>query len=222
MKVVALIGSNRGDKSTSAALIRYLEKQLMPHGIAVTYFYARSMYGNKEKRETFIKELQHLADNDFLIICAPNYVDSLPAPLINLMEEIRDSLGEKSLTGKRILAVIHSGYPELQQRKPGLEICRFFAAAMGLEWYGGLSFGGTSPIAGQPLETAGLFAKKIGPVLDRTAEQLGAGSLTQTEDLILEDVSAIPVPTWLVTILMNTMTRLKAFKEKQALRAKPY
>lgn len=222
MKVTALIGSNRGNKSTSASLIRYLEKQLKPYGIPVSYFYARSMYSNEEKGEEFIRELQDLTGDDLLIVCASNYVDSLPAPLINLFERVRDSLGRDGLAGKKFMAVVHSGFPEQQQRKPCLDICRLFTRTMGMQWCGGISIGGTSPIAGQPLEAAGPFAKKILPVLDRTAGGIASGSLGETEELFLEDLSAIPIPRRMVPVMMNVITKIKAVKEKQDLRSKPY
>mgnify|MGYP001375910896 CR=1 FL=1 len=163
-----------------------------------------------------------MTSGDLVIICAPNYVDSLPAPLIFLMENLRDTLGSGSLAGIRLMAVVHSGYPEPQQRKPGLEICRFFAQTMVMEWCGGLGFGGTSPINGQPLETSGPFGKRLLPVLDRTSAQIASGNVAKTQELVLEDVSSMPLPAWMVSIMMNAMTKRKARKEKQDLRTQPY
>lgn len=230
MKVIALVGSNRGSKSTSAALVHNLEHHLKPHNIPVTYFFARSMYNNQEQLEKFLDALRGLSENDLLVVCASDYVDSLPAPLINLFETIHASLGKgntenqggEALEGKGLLAIIHSGYPEPQQRKPALEICRLFALAMGMKWIGGLSFGGTSPINGQPLEAVGPFGKKFIPVLEQTAGLIASGNLEETDELILEDVSALPASTRTVVFLMNAMNRFKAFKAKQDLLARPY
>lgn len=231
MKVLALVGSNRGSKSTSAALVRNLEQHLEPHRIPVTYFFARSMYNNQEQREEFFDALRGLSETDLLIVCASDYVDSLPAPLINLFENIRAAFGTGdresrkdpgSLTGRKMLTIVHSGYPEPQQRRPGLEICRFFALTTGMKWCGGLSFGGTSPINGQSLEASGPFGKTFIPALERTAGLIASGSLAETDELILEDVSAMPASTRTVVFLMNAMNRFKAFKAKQDLLARPY
>lgn len=222
MKIITLIGSNRAQKSTSAALTGYMEQQLSAQSHDISRHYARSMFRNQEKRDTFLAELQGMSSEDLLIITAPNYVDSLPAPLLNLFEETLILLGEKALTGKRLLAVFHSGYPERQQRQAGLQIMRCFAKKMGMQWCGGLSFGGTSPIDGQPLENAGPFARKIPPVLDRTVKKITSGELSETDALFLEDVSALPIPLWAAVLMMNTLTRRKARKEKQNIRIQPY
>lgn len=222
MKVAALVRSNKGDKSTSASMMSYLEKQLKPHSIPVSHFYARSMYKDHVKREQFIAHLQSMVPGDLVIVCAPDYVDSLPAPLINLMEAVLDTLGPGSLSGIKLLAVIHSGYPEPQQRKPSLESCRFFANTMGMQWCGGLGFGGTSPINGQPLEKTGLFGKKLLPVFNRTASRIASGELMKTEELVLEELSLIPVPTWMIPMMLNATTKRKARKEGQDLCFRPY
>lgn len=222
MKVIALIGSNRGDRSTSASLVCYLEQQLHPHKIPIIYHYARKIYRRQESLVSFIEDLQTMTNEDLLLICAPNYVDSLPAPLIYVLEETREQLGPDGLAGKKLLAVIHSGYPEVQQRRPCIQSCRLFGMQMGMEWWGGFGFGGSSPIAGQPLESAGPFGKSIRPVLERAAEKIASGSLSATDNLILEDKSTIPISAGLMKTIMNILTKVKAFKEKQDLPAKPF
>jgi len=222
MRILAVIGSNKGHRSTSASIIRYMEQQFEPNGIHVSFHFALEIYRSDNKREAFPRELEGLTEKDLVMICAPGYVDSLPAPLVHLLEKVRDTIGHQGLTGKKLLAVIHSGYPEPQQRRPALEMCRCFADDMGMEWCGGLSFGGTSPIDGRPLGEAGPFGKRIRPVLERTAKKIADGELSGTDNLVLEDISTMPVPTWMVKPLMNFMTRRNAGKDKQDLLAKPY
>jgi hypothetical protein len=222
MRVAAVIGSGKGKKSTSASLIGYLEKQLAPQGISFTYFFTRTMHHEPDRQKEFFEEIRQLTEEDIFIICAPDYVDSLPGPLKEVMEEMKYALGQNAMTGRKLLAAIHSGYPEPQQRRPALEICRNFAAVMGFQWCGGLSLGGTSPIDGQPLEASGPFGKKICPVMDRLAGSIAAGTLTKTEALVLEDVSTMPVPAWMAAKLMNVMTKIKSMKQKRDLRAQPY
>lgn len=220
MKIVSLIGSNRGEKSTSESLVNYMAQRFVSHGIPVSKHYAIRMYHQLHGQDAFFQELD---ESELLIVSSPVYVDLLPAPLIHVLEGVRERLGRNGLAGRKILAVIHSGYPEPQQRRPGLEMCRCFAREMGMEWCGGLSFGGTSPISGRPLEDVGGMTKGIRSTLDQTAEKIVKGGLTGVETLVLEDRSTIPVPPWLVKLMMNVMTRNNARKSGiKDLKARPY
>lgn len=220
MKIVSLIGSIREEKSTSASLVNYLAQQFVPQGISVSNHYAGRMYHQPSGQAVFLKELK---ESELLIVSAPVYVDLLPAPLIHVLEEVRKKMGRNGLEGKKILAIIHSGYPEPQQRRPSLEMCRCFAREMSMEWWGGLSFGGTSLISGQPLEAMGGMTKGIRSALDQTVERIVKGGLTGVETLALEDRSTIPLPPWLVKLMMNTMTRNNAGKSGiKDLKARPY
>lgn len=220
MKIVSLVGSNRGEKSTSTSLVNYLAQRLGAHGISVSNHYTAQMYSKPHRLDAFLKELR---ESELLIIAAPIYVDLLPSPLIHVLEEVRDRMGPKGLEGRKLLAIIHSGYPEPQQRGPSLGMCRCFAREMGMEWWGGLSFGGTSPISGQPLEAMGGMTKGIRSVLDQTAEKAVKGGLTGVEALVLEDRSTIPVPPWMVKLMMNAMIRKDARKGGiKDLKARPY
>ncbi len=220
MKIVSVIGSNRGEKSTSQSLVNYLAQQLSSGEMSVPSYYARRMYHRPREQDVFFQEL---AACELLILSAPVYVDLLSAPLIQLLEMARDKIGRNGLEGTKMLAIIHSGYPEPQQRRPCLEMCRCFAREMGIEWCGGLSFGGTSPINGRTLESAGGLTKGIRSSLDRVAEKIWEGSLSGVEDLTLEDRSTIPMPPWLVKLLMNALTRKNAKKSGiEDLATRPY
>ena len=209
MKIVSLVGSNRGEKGTSASLVNYLAQRLAAYGVSVANHYAIHMYSQPHRLDAFLKELR---ESELLIISAPIYVDLLPSPLIHVLEEVRDRMGLNGLEGRKLLAIIHSGYPEPQQRRPSLGMCRCFAREMGMEWWGGLSFGGTSPISGQPLEAMGGMTKGIRSVLDQTAEKAVKGDLKGVEALVLQDLSTIPVPPWMVKLMMNAMIRKDAKK----------
>lgn len=204
MKIVSLVGSNRGEKCTSASLVNYLAQRLAEHGVAVASHCAIDMYGQPHRLDAF---LNNLKESKLLIISAPIYVDLLPSPVIHVLEEVRDRVGPKGLEGRKLLAIIHSGYPEPQQRRPALGMCRCFAREVGMEWWGGLSFGGTSPISGQPLEAMGGMTKGIRSVLDQTAEKVVNGGLGEVEALVLQDRSTIPVPAWMVRLIINAKIR---------------
>ncbi len=220
MKIVSLIGSNRGEKSTSASMVNYLAQQFIPRGIPVISHYALRMYNKPHEQAVFLKDMM---ESELLIVSTPVYVDLLPAPLIHLLEEIRERVGRNALKGRKILAIIHSGYPELQQRRPSLEMCRCFAREMGMEWCGCLSFGGTSPISGQPLEAMGSMTKGIRSALDQTVEKIVNGGLIEVETLVLENRSTIPLPPWAVKLMINAMTRNNARKSGiKDLKASPY
>lgn len=220
MKIVSLIGSNRGEKSTSASLVNYMAQQFLSLGITISNHYAIRIFHQSHGQDVFLKDLM---ESDLLILSSPVYVDLLPAPLIYVLEGVRERLGRNGLAGRKILAIIHSGYPEPQQRRPSLEMCRHFAREMGMEWCGGLSFGGSSPINGQPLESMGGMTKGIRSALDQTAEKTVKGDLSGVETLALEDRSTIPLPPRLVKLMLNAMTWNNARKSGlKDLRARPF
>lgn len=220
MRAVALVGSNRGEKSTSASMVKYLAGQLEDRGTYVHMFLAGSLCG---QQETFGSFLQEIRESDLFIVSTPVYVDLLPAPLIQVLEEIRERVGRNGLEGKKMLVIIHSGYPEPQQRKPSLEMCRLFAREMGMEWWGGLSFGGTSPINGEPLEKMGGMTRGIRTALDHVSEKLTNREAGEFKGLVLEDKSTIPLPIWMVKLVMNAMTGNNARKAGiKDLKARPY
>lgn len=80
---------------------------------------------------------------EIIIIVFPLYVDSLPFLTTRALEIIysyNKIISRKS--SKRVLAVVHSGFPEAYQNTVALTICRNFVIQCGMSWAGGLAMGG--------------------------------------------------------------------------------
>jgi hypothetical protein len=169
-RVLLLIGSPRVEKSTSASLGNYLTSKLEEVGVAGETMY---IYRVINREETIEKLLEAIEGTDLIILTFPLYVDSLPAPVIKVMEAIkkyRDTLDTKK--SQRFIAIVNNGFPEGSQNSVSLQICRIFAKECGFLWKGGLSLGGGGAVNGVPLlEKPGMLRNVI-KGLDLTAQAL--------------------------------------------------
>ena len=86
-----LIGSPRGKKSTSHSLGSYLLDLLGAKGMETQNMNIQMSLKTEEGK----KKLLFLTDrSDIIILAFPLYVDTLPAPVIEMMELIRDHVGQ--------------------------------------------------------------------------------------------------------------------------------
>jgi hypothetical protein len=181
--VLLLIGSPKPGESSSESLGTYLLQELESRGLKTRTMKVVKAVRNEEARE----ELRTaVAESDLVVVSFPLYVDSLPAPLIRALELIagwRAEAGDGALPadgstgdGKpALVAICQSGFPEVEQSEIAIEICRYFAAAAGFEWAGGLILGAGGMIDGQPLRKLKGMMRSAVRSLDLTAEELAAG-----------------------------------------------
>ena len=88
-KALLLIGSPKGEKSTSASLGNYLTSKLEEFGMISEIGFIHRLVNREEK----IQSLFEMIDTaDLIILSFPLYVDSLPAPVIKAMELIKPKL----------------------------------------------------------------------------------------------------------------------------------
>jgi len=102
---------------------------------------------------------------DLILLVAPLYVDSLPAPTIRALERIAEGRAERDpeAPSTRLAALVHCGFVEPKQNETAIEICRRFASAAGFEWFGGLMLGG----GGMPSRRAARALREAGDALAR-------------------------------------------------------
>lgn len=185
-----LVGSPRGQKSTSMSLGTYLLDQLDEQGLKTeTVFIQRSLKSEKGCE----KLLGAINKADLLILAFPLYVDSLPAPVTKALELIRKHRKTtENPKVQRLLAISNSGFPETHQNETALAICRIFASEVGIDWAGGLALGGGEAIDGRPLQEVSGRARHAIKSLSLTAAALAKEEPVPTEAVDRMAKSIVP------------------------------
>jgi len=192
-KALLLIGSPKPIRSTSEALGSYLLEKLAESGFSGKRIRLQQAASDREKMAAL---LASAADCDLVILAYPTYVDSLPAPVVWVLEETAEYLrSNQSQRRPRFLAMANCGFPEPVHNGVSLAICRQFAREAGLAWAGGLSLGGGGILDGSPLRERQGMARNILKALDMTALALAAN---QPVPRTAQELMARPlVPRWL-------------------------
>lgn len=205
---ILLVGSPKGlARSTGSRRGSVLLDALQDRGFATAKVHMHAALGSEEGRTDLLKKV---AGANLVILAAPLYVDSLPAPVIGALEHLhshRRSLGEV----KRFVALLNCGFPEASHNATATDICRMFVQAMGWTWAGGLSMGGT-----------GLTGEILQRVMTQAAEALARGEPLPEGSVTL---AAKPrMKTWLYILRGNLMWRRLARKQRaqRNLSARPY
>lgn len=227
-KISALIASTRGKKTASESIVNYLHqkitekkesKDLEPSfAFQLKKFRVHEIFNKKQKLTEFLKETK---ESDTIIISTPVYVHSLPYPLTFILEKMLEESRE-CWQGKELTAIIHCGYPESIQRKASIQICKDFADESGMKWLGALDFGGSPIIDGRQLEEVGYFTKWIRRSLDCLSENLIRGEEISEEAYKLAKKNRLPIPGWVMKIMMNMMVKKNIKKQGLDINVKPY
>ncbi|MHA2393136.1 MAG: NAD(P)H-dependent oxidoreductase [Promethearchaeota archaeon] len=218
-KALLLIGSPKGENSTSASLGNYLISKLEEFGMKIEKGFIHRLVNREEK----IRSLYEMIDRaDLIILSFPLYVDSLPAPVIKAMELIKDEIDKLEIKkSKNFIAISNNGFPEASQNATALKICRIFAEECGFIWKGGIPLGGGGAINGVPLlEKAGMLRNFISG-LDITAQALKDDQEIPQEALDL--ISKKLIPRFMYRVFGNLGWRMQSrkYREKK-IRNKPY
>ena len=131
MKNILLVnGSPKGEKSTTYALLKYLESQL-PETACQTI----SVKNYSTESEDLNCMVSAATD---MVIAFPLYIDSIPAVTQNCLEEIKKIPGKKP-TG--LYVIVNCGFPEGEQIETALDIMQCFARSRGYTWKRGIGIG---------------------------------------------------------------------------------
>lgn len=98
--------------------------------------------------------------SDIISVVAPLYVDTLPYLDIWFFEKLSSEF-KSELDKKDFFAIGQCGFPDITRCEPLLESCRCFADEVGMNWLGGLGYGGGAILEGALLENLGRKGKKI-------------------------------------------------------------
>ncbi|MCL1854863.1 MAG: NAD(P)H-dependent oxidoreductase [Clostridia bacterium] len=133
MKVTAINGSPKAEGSISGLIIKHTEQIL---GEKMQLYHALRLVQGKTAHET----VEAILDADVLLVVFPLYVDSLPAPLTELLTRLEDAARCVSVN-TRVFAIANCGLYEPEHTALALDMVRFFAERSGFEWGCGLGIG---------------------------------------------------------------------------------
>lgn len=218
--VLLLVGSPRGENSTSASLGNYLVEKLEELGMKSEKAFIHRLVNRPEK----VQELFSMIENaDLIILTFPLYVDSLPAPVIKAMELIKSERDRiKSSKSQNFVAISNSGFPESTQIRVALEICQIFASEAGFTWKGGIAFGGGEAVHGIPLKERGGMVRNVMKGLDLASEASSEGKNVPQEALDLISKNLIPVALYKTMGNLGWRIRARKYKTRKKLKNKPY
>ena len=197
-RVLLLIGSPRAKgKSNSESLGLYLLERLRQKGLTTEPMRIHKMVRSEKGLADLFKAVD---EPDLVVLTAPLYVDSLPAPVIKAFEEIAEHRKTVRVHRKqRFAAMVNSGFPEAHQNHTALAICRRFAFEADFQWAGGLAMGGGEAMVGRPVEKLGSMVRHQKRALEKAADSLAEGRVIRQEAVDLMGRKLIPY--WLYRFL---------------------
>ncbi|TLU87315.1 MAG: NAD(P)H dehydrogenase [Chlorobium sp.] len=218
-RALLLVGSPRMQKSTSASLGSYLFEQLKLRGVATETIY---LYKAITATERMGELLQAIDNADLVVLAFPLYVDTLPAPVISVLENIVAN-GKGRLNMTRFAALVNCGFPEGSQNDNALAVCGEFSRSAGFAWMGGLSLGeGEGLVRAQPLNELGGQGAPVRKALEIAAEALAVGQPVPDNAQVLLAKPLMPV--WLYKLGGTVGWKMKSRKygTQKLLKARPY
>jgi len=188
-KVLLMVGSPKGEKSTSNSIASYILEKFKENGVE-----AEKTYIVKDiKTDDGTDKLISLVDDScILILVAPLYVDSIPAIAIKAMEKIYENKND-SFEKKQMMAIFNSGFPEPHHNDLAIDMCKKFASSSGMGWSGGVTVGMGGSLDGKSIENVGM-TKKLRNGLDMAVSALSSGKPVPKEAEIIASKPLAPLP----------------------------
>jgi hypothetical protein len=206
MKAVLLIGSPRGERSTSGSLGLYLLDLLRKKGWNIEDLQVNRSLGSLEGIGALVSAVDTA---DLVILSFPTYVDATPAAMVRAMELlVQQRRGNTDRTP--LMAIANCGFMEAEQNRSALDICRLFARDGGFEWRGGLALGGGPAIDGRPLAELGGMARNVRRSLALSAEALAEGK--ELPKVAIDLMAKRSLPRWLYIAFGNLGWKRRAKK----------
>ena len=219
-RALLLVGSPKTHKSTSNSLGGYLTEQLDAQSIQTETVYLHTIVHSPEKMKALLETVDTA---DLITLAFPLYVDSLPAPVIDVLERIAMHRQSREHTHRPLFtAISNCGYPETQHNATALAICEAFAKQAQFEWAGSLALGGGGMIDGTPLAEMGGRTIRIRKSLELAATALAKG---QAIPKAAQDLMSKPViPAWAYRLLGNLHWKkvAKSYGVGKSLKRQPF
>jgi hypothetical protein len=154
--------------------------------------------------------LGKIAEADLVVLDFPVYWDSLPGPLVGLLEAWARGRTDGSMPASVRLAVItQCGFPEEKHCEVAVQVCQNFAENAGVAWAGALAFGMGASVEGAKLEKSPLAGRL--KAFDAALDALASGGAIPASATA---TFAKPLaPAWLYPILGKWMWESQAKKK---------
>ena len=218
-RALLLVGSPRIEKSSSSSLGSYLLEQLKTHGVESETIYIYKAINTTERLEA----LRHaIATADLVVLAFPLYVDTLPAPVISVLEDVVKN-GTAKTKPTRFAAIVNCGFPNASQNASAIAVCAEFAREAQFEWVGGLSLGaGEGMVHAKPLAELGGQGAPLRKALEMAAGELAQGQ--PVSDNALKLLAKPLMPEWMFRLggTIGWKMRARKFGTQKLLKARPY
>ncbi len=219
-RALLLVGSPRGQNSTSHSIGAYLMAQLATSGLQTETALLYPALNAPQKLDALLTQI---ASADLTLLSFPLYVDTLPAPVIYLLEQLAAHRTAHPNQGGSVAVLVNCGFPEWQHTENVLALCAEFAAQTGLHWLGALALGaGQGMVNGMPLHQIGGQVIPLKKALTLAAQSLAQGQPIPAEAQVLIEKPFVPV--WLYRLLggLGWKQQAKRWGVQNDLRRRPY
>jgi multimeric flavodoxin WrbA len=219
-RALLIVGSPKTRKSTSNSLGEYLFAQLVAQSIQIETVYLHTVIRSAEKMKALIDSID---TTDLATLAFPLYWDSLPAPVIDVLERIAEHRQSCDQTHRPLFtAISNCGFPEASHNVTALAICETFARQAGFQWAGGLALGGGHGLGDKPLADWGGRTIRMRKALELAATELSQGKAIPkaAQDLIARPV--IPASLYRLAGWYGWGKMAKVYGAGKTIRRQPY
>ncbi|TFG30306.1 hypothetical protein EU527_14730 [Candidatus Thorarchaeota archaeon] len=218
-RALLLVGSPKMERSTSNSIVVYLGMKLAEYGMNIEKMFTHRM----DDASNLESLLSSVDSSDLVFLSTPLYVDSLPAPVMRVLQSIAIHRTQRSESTSPLFGVIiNSGFPEAHQNDCVIEICRLFAKRADLTWAGGIAFGGGGAINGVPIEKAQGINRFLKPALNMTAKALSKGEPIPQDAISLAAKPIVPTRMYFMIASRRLKSAAKHYGVEKTLGARPF
>jgi NAD(P)H-dependent FMN reductase len=198
-KVLLLVGSPRGQASTSNSLGDHLLSLLEERGMAIKKLPVYPAFADENKMAELLAAVDSCA---LLVLAFPLYVDHLPAPLIDLLQRLAERRqGRPAAKEQALAAIVNCGFPETNHCRPAGEIMRIFAVQAGFRFLGCLALGMGGAIGNRPLAKAGGIVRHQVRALTEAAAYLADGK--EIPEAVMALMGKAMMPRWFYNFIAD-------------------
>ncbi|MEX1308701.1 MAG: NAD(P)H-dependent oxidoreductase, partial [Eubacteriales bacterium] len=181
MKLGLINASPRGKNSNSAHILNWLTRDIN-ETIEKTLVYA-------VKAENQAQAIESIKACDYYVVIFPLYADSMPGIAKAFFEKMM--LKKESFTGKPVLFIIHSGFPEAVQSRMAERYVRHFARLLNMQTMGCIIIGNSEGIRMHPKQASSKRAEAIAHIGRTIPEKR---TLTEAESTLPGQLEKMPKP----------------------------
>lgn len=212
-KALLIIGSPKFTNSASENLGNLLLSGLVSQGFEGQVEHVGKVLRNGNTAKLF----EAMSSANVVIVSSPLYVDSLPAPLISILEQYRGIPG----IGAGLVGVVNSGFPESSQSRFALDMLRFFANRNDFCWLGGFAVGCGGVFGGKKDLLKFKPAQNVVTAFHKAVLHLSGGEAIPGEALALASKEIMPKGVYTMMGNVGWYSLAVKYRTLFRLRAKP-